>query len=128
MPNKIVEAANGMIRDFAANIGIRFRTPEEFFLQEEPRPFAREFDPSAFLQEAEALGKPVSASTFRDSQPHDILFTTPFLILSTRPQYFLENEPSRDCPTLWQSRSWKVFLLLEASTTSWLRPGESRHS
>ncbi|KAL1302095.1 hypothetical protein AAFC00_002531 [Neodothiora populina] len=36
-------------RDLASNIGIRFSTPEEFFLDEEVRPFARVFDPSIVL-------------------------------------------------------------------------------
>ena len=36
-------------RDFAANIGIRFHTPEEFFLKEAPKPFARDFDPATYL-------------------------------------------------------------------------------
>lgn len=37
------------IRDLAANIGILFKTPEEFFLGEAPQPFVREFDPVAYL-------------------------------------------------------------------------------
>jgi hypothetical protein len=36
-------------RDFAANCGIPFKTPEEYFLQEDARPFVRQFDPSALL-------------------------------------------------------------------------------
>ncbi|KAL2270641.1 hypothetical protein VTJ83DRAFT_12 [Remersonia thermophila] len=35
-------------RDLAHNIGIKYQTPEEFFLGEEPREFARDFDPSHF--------------------------------------------------------------------------------
>jgi bifunctional polynucleotide phosphatase/kinase len=49
-------------RDFAANAGLRFRTPEEFFLQEEERPFVRSFDPTVFL--AEGAVKSISASTY----------------------------------------------------------------
>lgn len=36
-------------RDLASNIGITFRTPEEYFLGEEARPFARAFDPTTHL-------------------------------------------------------------------------------
>jgi bifunctional polynucleotide phosphatase/kinase len=47
-------------RDFAANVGIRFHTPEEYFLQEEVKPFVRSFDPAVFLQERG--GKSTAAS------------------------------------------------------------------
>ena len=36
-------------RNFAANVGIRYVTPEEFFLEERPKPFERDFDPQAYL-------------------------------------------------------------------------------
>ena len=36
-------------RDFAANVGIGFSTPEEFFLGEEVKPFIRAFDPATYL-------------------------------------------------------------------------------
>ncbi|KAL8948829.1 MAG: hypothetical protein Q9222_005013 [Ikaeria aurantiellina] len=36
-------------RNFATNIGIDFKTPEEFFLNESPQPFIRDFDPSSYL-------------------------------------------------------------------------------
>lgn len=37
-------------RDFAANVGIRFQTPEEFFLDEPTKPFTRAFDPATYLE------------------------------------------------------------------------------
>lgn len=36
-------------RDLAANVGIGFHTPEEFFLGEEPKPFERTLSPSDYL-------------------------------------------------------------------------------
>lgn len=36
-------------RDLAANVGIKFETPEQYFLHQRPRPFKRKFDPSAYL-------------------------------------------------------------------------------
>ncbi|KLJ12772.1 hypothetical protein EMPG_12222 [Blastomyces silverae] len=36
-------------RDFAANVGIPFKTPEEFFLNEAPRPISRAFDPKTYV-------------------------------------------------------------------------------
>lgn len=36
-------------RDFAANVSIRFYTPEEFFLDASPEQVIRQFDPKAYL-------------------------------------------------------------------------------
>jgi bifunctional polynucleotide phosphatase/kinase len=36
-------------RNFAANVGITFHTPEEYFLGEAPRPFETTFDPSKYV-------------------------------------------------------------------------------
>lgn len=38
-------------RDLAANVGIEFKTPEEFFFKEKPRPYSRVFDPRRFLDQ-----------------------------------------------------------------------------
>jgi hypothetical protein len=51
-------------RDLAANVGVSFHTPEEYFLREQPRPFTRNFDPTTYLSERELVGQPTSACTF----------------------------------------------------------------
>ena len=38
-------------RDLAANLGLKFLTPEEFFLKAPERPFQRSFDPGSYLVE-----------------------------------------------------------------------------
>jgi bifunctional polynucleotide phosphatase/kinase len=52
-------------RDFASNVGITFKTPEEYFLAELPEPFSRNFEPNLHLQPTElglqgdrTLGRP----------------------------------------------------------------------
>lgn len=43
-------------RNFAENIGIQFHTPEEYFLDEAPKPFTRTFEPSEYLPGPTAEG------------------------------------------------------------------------
>jgi hypothetical protein len=45
------------IRDLAANIGIQFKPPEEFFLNENPKPFTREFDPASYVAQSVVSSK-----------------------------------------------------------------------
>jgi bifunctional polynucleotide phosphatase/kinase len=62
-------------RDFAANVGIPFHTPEEYFRHEEPRAFVRAFEPTAYTAEAST-----SARTF-DIQYFKCFPTTQMLTL-----------------------------------------------
>ncbi|KAI4088001.1 MAG: hypothetical protein LQ344_006376 [Seirophora lacunosa] len=41
-------------RNLAANVGIAFKTPEEFFLHEPPQSFTRDFEPSIYLNPADS--------------------------------------------------------------------------
>lgn len=52
-------------RDFAANVGIPFQTPEEFFLGEAAKHFVRPFEPGAYLE--------AKVTTATDTSP--VLFT-----------------------------------------------------
>lgn len=42
------------------NVGIKFLTPEEYFLDEEPKPFVRDFDPARYLNNGVATSPDAS--------------------------------------------------------------------
>ena len=53
-------------RDFAANVGIDFKTPEEFFLKASVRGFKRVFDPHLYAKDAGSPVENTSKSTGED--------------------------------------------------------------
>ena len=57
-----------IVRDFATNVGITFQTPEEYFLNEVPHPYARQFDPNAYLNPASSTSTDTSKSRSPERQ------------------------------------------------------------
>ncbi|EOA81178.1 uncharacterized protein SETTUDRAFT_100378 [Exserohilum turcica Et28A] len=75
------EAAGGVLkdhscsdRDFAANVGIPFHTPEEYFRQEEPRPFVRTFDPTSLVKDRNQDSTPAPFTFTKTASPEMIVF------------------------------------------------------
>jgi hypothetical protein len=80
-------------RDFAANVGISFHTPEEYFRHEEPRVFVRAFEPAAYTAE-----ESTSARTFEIQ--HSSVVQPPIFNIS-RSRDIHEADHSRDHYVLW---------------------------
>ncbi|KAK5073804.1 DNA kinase/phosphatase Pnk1 [Lithohypha guttulata] len=55
-------------RHLAANIGIKFQTPEEFFLGLETEPYSQSFEPKQFLESALSANVPKSSFTKQSEQ------------------------------------------------------------
>ncbi|KAF2127312.1 PNK3P-domain-containing protein [Dothidotthia symphoricarpi CBS 119687] len=73
VPGGAVKDHSCVDRDFAANVGLSFHTPEEFFLHEEPRPFVRAFDPTQYIKDATDNSTSLRVSQFTKSNPLDIV-------------------------------------------------------
>ncbi|KAI9748470.1 MAG: hypothetical protein M4579_007214 [Chaenotheca gracillima] len=59
-------------RDFAANVGIAFYTPEEYFLHEAPRGYSRKFEPAEYLSTTSEASID-KAVPFTTEKPHVVL-------------------------------------------------------
>ncbi|KAK5629274.1 hypothetical protein RRF57_004989 [Xylaria bambusicola] len=64
-------------RNFAHNVGIAYKTPEEFFLDEPPREFARDFDLAAHPYEHEGEGKEKEVLFEKTNERDIVLFCGP---------------------------------------------------
>ncbi|KAI4172241.1 MAG: hypothetical protein LQ343_003676 [Gyalolechia ehrenbergii] len=60
-------------RNFAANVGIQFKTPEEYFLHEPPQPFTRAFEPTSYLHSAFATSLDASPFVIEKKNALDIV-------------------------------------------------------
>ncbi|KAF2142341.1 uncharacterized protein K452DRAFT_227012 [Aplosporella prunicola CBS 121167] len=60
-------------RDFAANVGIKYMTPEEYFLEEEASPFIRDFDPARYMKEVAGAATNAVPLVFTKKNPVDIV-------------------------------------------------------
>ncbi|RAL64556.1 hypothetical protein DID88_002030 [Monilinia fructigena] len=55
-------------RNFAENIGIKFYTPEEYFLREAPKPFTRTFEPADY-----SSGNTTAPPKYKKGSPTDVV-------------------------------------------------------
>lgn len=105
-------------RDFAANVGIAFHTPEEYFLGEAAKPFTRAFEPSTYLVEG-ALDSQTDADpvVFRKANELDIVVFcgSPGAGTSINHWYRLH-----DCIRLTLISTREIDILLAASQAAWL--------
>jgi len=70
---KILKDFSCSDRNFAYNVGIVFKTPEEFFLNEQPRPFFRDFDPATYVGTAVTNSIGNSVASFTKTNDVDIV-------------------------------------------------------
>ncbi|KAI4919552.1 hypothetical protein J4E90_001689 [Alternaria incomplexa] len=61
-------------RDFAANVGIPFYTPEEYFRHEDLRPFVRAFDPTAYTGVRAEGSTPAQNAFAQTESPEIVMF------------------------------------------------------
>lgn len=62
-PNGQCAHADERARDFATNVGIKFQTPEEYFHNEAPHPYTRDFDPNLYLNPTSSTSTDTSKSS-----------------------------------------------------------------
>jgi len=60
-------------RDLAANIGIKYYSPEEYFLQQERKPFTRAFDPTSYIDSSLTSTTDASPIAFTKKNKLDIV-------------------------------------------------------
>ena len=75
--SRLLSGPDGILtidRDLAANIGVRFQTPEEFFLNAATEPYEHVFDPSQYLNPAKSDVANVAVSApFTKNSPQELV-------------------------------------------------------
>ena len=104
--------------NFAHNVGIKFYTPEEYFLGEAPRPFTRTFDPNEYIK----------LSADEGALKLDFMINTNPGSTPSSPRTLQEEESLRHCSILWQPSCRKIDILLEESRASRIRKSQPRYS
>ena len=108
-------------RDLANNVGIDFKTPEEFFLLEQSVPYVRQFEPGDYVKAVLEDEPNASESIVRWARVDLALRRT-----SSKPDD--KDEQSRYHCLLWQPSCRQINFLLDLSTTSRVRACESGHT
>ena len=129
-------------RDLAANIGVKFQTPEEFFLKADTEPYDHVFEPEQYLGAAATVGSIASGQA-------EIAISVPFVKNSKQELVIFCGSPGAGKSTFyWDGKSrstrdgcsqrpqalscqpslWILTSSWSSPATTWLQTCQSRHT